>query len=312
MRRLVYLLCFSMLGLRGMADDVIKTPQPQLTYLPLADVRLISGPFLHAEQKDAEWLLSLEPDRLLNGFLVNAGLEPKAPKYGGWEAGGLAGQTFGHFLSACSMMYASSGDERFKAIADYCVDQLNTCQQNVGTGMLAGFPDASWLFDELSEGKIYSKGFDLNGYYVPFYNMHKLCAGLSDAYYHTGNETAKDVLVKLATFMNQILSPLSDAQIQTILQAEHGGINESLAEVYALTGDKRFLTLSERLNHQDLVKPLLDRKDELAGKHANTQIPKIVGVAREYELTGNKDYWNIASFFFLAYSSRTSHLCDWR
>lgn len=298
MRRFVYLLCFSMLGLRGMADDVIKTPQPQLTYLPLADVRLISGPFLHAEQKDAEWLLSLEPDRLLNGFLVNAGLEPKAPKYGGWEAGGLAGQTFGHFLSACSMMYASSGDERFKAIADYCVDQLNTCQQNVETGMLAGFPDASRLFDELSEGKIYSKGFDLNGYYVPFYNMHKLCAGLSDAYYHTGNETAKDVLVKLATFMNQILSPLSDAQIQTILQAEHGGINESLAEVYALTGDKRFLTLSERLNHQDLVKPLLDRKDELAGKHANTQIPKIVGVAREYELTGNKDYWNIASFFW--------------
>lgn len=280
------------------AKSLYKKEEQTCQSFPLEDVRLLDGPFKHAMEMDRQWLLKLEPDRLMNGFLQNAGLSPKAPKYGGWEGGGLAGQTFGHFLSACSMMYASTGDEAMKKIVDYCVSQLDSCQKTLGTGLVAGFPDACRLFEEIGKGDIRTKGFDLNGYYVPLYNMHKLMAGLSDAYRHAHNDLAKDVLISLANYMYGVFSPLSDAQIQEILKAEHGGINESFAEVYALTNDSRYLELSERLNHKYLLDPLSEHRDELAGKHANTQIPKIVGVARQYELSGDKKLLDIADFFW--------------
>lgn len=265
---------------------------------PLEDIRLLDSPFKHAMEMDKLWLGKLEPDRFLNGFFQNAGLQPKAPKYGGWEAGGLAGQTFGHYISACSMMYASTGDPAMKAIVEYCVSQLYSCQVSLGTGLIAGFPDACRLFEELGRGDIRTKGFDLNGYYVPLYNMHKLMSGLYDAFIYTHNVLAKDVLINLAEYMYSVMSPLSDMQLQEILKAEHGGINEAFANVFALTGEQRYLVFSERLNHKALLEPLSKHRDELAGKHANTQIPKIVGVVRQYELSKNKNLFDVADFFW--------------
>ncbi len=285
-------------GITSLSPIAGKGKDPKAISFSLWDVRLTDPLFTHAMELDKQWLLSLDPDRLLSGFRIEAGLTPKAPKYGGWEGGGLSGQTFGHYLSAITMMYASTGDPRLADRMIYCLNQLDTCQQAMGTGLIAGFPNAANLFEELARGDIRTKGFDLNGYYVPFYNQHKLFAGLADSYYYTKNPVALKVLTHLAEFTHSVLAPLSDEQLQQILVAEHGGINESIAEIYALTGEKKFLSLAERMNHRALTDPLLQGRDELAGLHANTQIPKIVGVMREYELSENPDYLKISDFFW--------------
>ena len=133
----------------------------------LEDVRLLDGPFKRAMELDAAYLLSLEPDRLLSGFREDAGLEPKAEKYGGWETQGIAGHSLGHHVSACSMMYASTGDERFRKRVEYIVDELEVCQNANGTGYVAAIPGGKRVFAEVADGKIRAKGFDLNGLWVP-------------------------------------------------------------------------------------------------------------------------------------------------
>lgn len=265
----------------------------------LKDVRLLDSPFKHAMDLDEAWLLSFEPDRFMSGFRSEAGLNPKAPKYGGWESQGVAGQTFGHYLSALSMMYASTGNEKLNERIIYSVNELDSCQQAFDMGgLVAAFPRAKGLFGEISKGDIRTEGFDLNGGWVPLYSMHKLFAGLIDVYKYTKNEQVYKVLINLSDGLDAMLSHLSDAQIQLILICEHGGINESLAEVYALTGNPKYLMLAQRLNHRAILDPLAQKRDELAGKHANTQIPKVIGVMREYELTGKPDYLTIADYFW--------------
>lgn len=265
----------------------------------LSDVRLTSSPFMSAMSLDEKWLLSFEPDRFLSSFRSESGLQPKAPKYGGWESQGVAGQTFGHYLSALSMMYASTGNEQLNDRIKYSINELDSCQQAFGmNGIVAAFPRAKGLFTEISTGDIRTEGFDLNGGWVPLYSMHKLFAGLIDVYEYTGNKQAYKIFINLADGVDKMLSGLSDEQIQKILICEHGGINESLAEVYALTGNKKYLNLATRLNHKAVLDPLSKGVDELAGKHANTQIPKVIGVIREYELTGNDDLFKTAEFFW--------------
>ncbi len=297
MRKLI--LCFALCSIVSLPSVGQKqnTVQPAIPF-SLQDVRLADGVFKHAMELDRKWLLSFEPDRFLSGFRTESGLTPKAPKYGGWEGGGLAGQTFGHYLSACALMYGSTGDEQLLLRISYCMQQLDTCQQAFGNGLVAGFPRAKELFAEVARGEIRTKGFDLNGGYVPLYNMHKLFAGLTDVYYQTGNPLAYKIVTRLAEYMYSVFAPLTDAQIQQVLVAEHGGFNESMAEIYALNGDKKFLILAGRMNHRELTDALAQGRDELAGKHANTQIPKIVGVMREYELSQDPAYFQIANFFW--------------
>lgn len=274
-------------------------PQEQLSEFSLKDVRLTDSPFKHAMELDEAWLLSFEPDRFLSGFRSESGLTPKAPKYGGWESQGVAGQTFGHYLSALSMMYASTANEELNERIKYSLNELDTCQQAFGLhGLIAAFPKAKGLFTEITNGDIRTEGFDLNGGWVPLYTMHKLFAGLIDVYKYTDNEQAYKVLINLANGLDTMLMNLSDEQVQKILICEHGGINESLAEIYALTGDKRYLNLSLRLNHKAVLDPLANGIDDLAGKHANTQIPKVVGVIRQYELTNNPTLFHTADFFW--------------
>ncbi|UCD48648.1 MAG: glycoside hydrolase family 127 protein [Phycisphaerales bacterium] len=264
----------------------------------LKDVRLLDGPFKHAQDLQQQWLLELEPDRLLAWFRKEAGLEPKAPVYGGWESRGVAGHCLGHYLSGCALMYQSTGDGRFRQRVDYIVNELAVCQEANGDGYVAAIPGGKKVFDEVSRGEIRSAGFDLNGSWVPFYTLHKLFAGLVDAYRLCDNDRALTVNRKLADWLDKTLSGLNHEQMQQVLACEHGGMNEALADLYADTGQERYLKLSRRFHHEFVLDPLTQQVDRLNGLHANTQIPKLVGLARRYELTGDENDRKAAAFFW--------------
>ena len=178
------------------------------------------------------------------------------------------------------------------------VDELATCQQADGDGYVAAIPDGKKIYTEVSHGDIRTEPFQLNGCWVPNYTLHKLFAGLRDAYHLCGNQKALRVSRTLADWLDGMLANLSEAQFQHMLAAEHGGMNETLADLYADTGDERYLALSRRFHHQAILEPLAEGHDILPGKHANTQIPKLVGLARRYELTGDDSDRRAAEFFW--------------
>lgn len=278
---------------------VVKNTVPEkVKYFGLKEVRLLDSPFKNAMEKNAAWMLEMDMDRLLSNFLKNAGLEPKAKSYGSWESMGIAGHTLGHYLTAVSQQYASTGDERFKQRVDYIVHVLDSCQTNFVNGFIGGMPGGDKVFKEVKRGIIRSAGFDLNGIWVPWYNEHKTMMGLSDAYLLTGNEMAKKVLVNLSDYLVDVISALTKEQMQTMLNCEFGGMNEAFAQVYALTGDKKYLDASYAFYHERLMDQLAQEKDILPGLHSNTQIPKIIGSARQYELIGNERDETIAEFFW--------------
>lgn len=276
-----------------------KPERLKTTPFEAKDVRITNGPFKHAEEKEAEYLLRLEPDKLLSGFRTEAGLTPKATKYGGWESQGVAGQSLGHYLSACAIHYASTKDQRYLERVNYIVDEFEECQKANGNGYLAATPDGKRIFNEIAGGKVYSQGFDLNGGWVPLYVMHKVLAGLIDAYQHAGNAKALTIASALGDFMYRTFYGLNEENMQAVLACEYGGMNEALANLYALTHNSKYLDLARRFdNHKTIMDPLARQQDDLEGKHANTQVPKIVGSARLYELTGSQRDSTIATFFW--------------
>ncbi len=273
--------------------------------LPLADVRVTGGPLKRAQDLDAEYLLSLEVDRMMAFLRKSAGLEPKAQGYGGWDGPGrqLTGHIAGHYLSGVSLMYASTGDVRFKQRADYLVAELKAVQDRQGDGYIGAQADKDGVdgkvrFEDLTRGVIRSGGFDLNGLWSPWYVLHKIYAGLRDAYRHTGNRTALEVEIKYAAWAESILSKLDADQTQKMLATEFGGMNEVLADLYADTGDKRWLALSDRFDHKAIIDPLSRREDILAGKHGNTQVPKLLGSLVRYTYTGSERDGVAAKFFW--------------
>lgn len=270
----------------------------KLSQFKLEDVKLLDSPFKAAMQRDGRYLLSLEPDRLLAPYLKEADLEPKGENYGGWENTGLDGHSLGHYLSSVSMMYATTGDEEFKEIADYIVSELAKAQNAIGTGYISGVPNGKEIFAELVSGDIRADPFGLNDSWVPWYNIHKLYAGLRDAYLYAGLDESKKVLIGLSDWAVSFSDQLSDEQFNTMLITEYGGMNEVLADVYAITGDDKYLDVAKRFNDPRVFPPLINERDRLAGLHANTQIPKIIGAAREYELTGNDSLRQVATFFW--------------
>lgn len=277
----------------------VVTPVISTRPFLMNEVTITNGPFKHAEEKEAAYLLELEPDRFLSGFRSEAGLKPKAPKYEGWESLGVAGQTLGHYLSACAMYYATSGNEKFLQKLKYTINQLDSCQQANGNGYLAATPGGKKIFNEVSAGNIYSQGFDLNGGWVPLYVMHKVLAGLIDTYQYSHNEQALSVATKLGEWMYGNFQHLTEDQMQKVLACEFGGMNEALANLYAITKNEKFLALARRFdNHKAVMDSLSLCVDALEGKHANTQVPKMIGAARLYELTGSKRDSTIASFFW--------------
>ncbi|MGE4586198.1 MAG: beta-L-arabinofuranosidase domain-containing protein [Mangrovibacterium sp.] len=265
----------------------------------IEDVKLLDGPFKHATELNVKSLLNYEPDRFLAKFRIGAGLEPKAENYGGWEAGTLAGHSLGHYMSAICMMYKTTGNEEFLRRAKYIVDELAECQEADGDGYIGAFTDGKKILEEqVAKGEIRSRGFDMNGLWSPFYTMHKVMAGLNDAYELCGIEKALEVNLKFADWIYSVVKDLNDDQIQQMLNTEHGGINESLAELYAETGETKYLDMSHIFHHKAILDSLAHHVDVLPGKHANTQIPKLVGTARRYELTGNANDRTASEFFW--------------
>ena len=268
--------------------------------LALNRVRVTGGPLKQAQDVTAKYLLSLEPDRMLAYYRARAGLPEKAKGYGGWDGGGrnLTGHIAGHHLSAVSLMYEATGDERFKQRADYIVSELKVVQDKNGDGYLGALEGGREAFAAVSRGDIRSGGFDLNGLWSPWYTLHKTYAGLRDAYRHTGNRGALAMEVKYATWAEGVLAPLSDVQVQKMLDTEHGGMNEVLADLYADTGDRRWLKLSYRFEHHAFTDPLKRHQDNLSGKHGNCQIPKLIGSAARYGYVGDTADILAASFFW--------------
>lgn len=296
--------CPLLLLLAALAPPVAH-PAPVADALPPAsrffsegDVALAPGPFADAQERSAAYLLSLEPDRLLHGFRVNAGLPPKAPKYGGWEARGLAGHTLGHYLTALAWMVEATGDPRYRARLDYTVAELAAAQTAARGGLVSAIPDDEKIFAAVATGDLRVQRFDLNGGWVPWYNLHKLFAGLRDAHVHGGSAPALAVLRRLADWADRTTAGLSDAQFQRMLFAEHGGMNEVLADLHALTGEPRYLRLARRFNDAEVLAPLARGEDRLDGFHANTQIPKLVGAARLHQLTGDAAAGRAAATFW--------------
>ncbi len=262
------------------------------------DVKLLDGPYKHALEQDAKFLRDIDPDRLLAWYRKEAGLEPKAEVYGGWESRGLAGHCLGHYLSGCARMYRATGDEEFKRRVDFVVRQLDECQQAGKDGFLGAMPNGRRVFEEVSRGEIRSAGFDLNGAWVPWYNLHKLFAGLIDSYRYCDNEQAKTVVCKLADWAIHATKNLNEAQWQQMLACEHGGMNESLAELSAIADNPAYMELAHKFYHRAILDGLAEGRDTLGGKHANTQIPKAIGAATIYALTGEEKFGKISTVFW--------------
>ena len=268
--------------------------------LPLTAVRLTGGPLKEAQDANARYLLALEPDRMLAFYRQRAGLPPRAEPYGGWDGDGrnLTGHIAGHYLSAVSLMFAATGDLRFKERAGYMVGELKAVQERHAdgyAGALAGVKDA---FAEVGRGNIRSTSFDLNGLWSPWYTLHKTYAGLRDAYRHTGDRTALDVEIGFASWAERVLAPLDESQMQRVLNTEFGGMNEVLADLYADTGDRRWLALSRRFEHHAVMEPLKRHEDPLSGLHGNTQVPKVLGSLARFEYTGDAGDGFAAGYFW--------------
>ncbi len=295
------LFCFACSEKKG---GMIKTDGPEkieFKVLPfeIEDVKLLDGPFKHATELNVHSLLNYEPDRFLAKFRKEAGLQPKAEHYHGWEDNTIAGHSLGHYLTAICLMYKTTGNKELLDRANYIVDELAECQKADGDGYIGAFPDGKRILEEeVARGDIRSQGFDLNGIWVPYYTQHKVMDGLFHAYKLCGNKKALEVERKFADWLYTVVKDLNDHQVQEMLNCEHGGINEALAELYAQTGDEKYLQMSHIFHHKAILDSLAHHKDILPGKHANTQIPKLVGTARRYELTGDKDDYEASEFFW--------------
>jgi DUF1680 family protein len=273
-------------------DSRLKAYPFQLRQVRLLDA--FPAPFREAMLRDRQYLLSLEPDRLLHMFRITAGLPSSAKPYGGWEDPKveLRGHSLGHYLSACALMYASTGDERLKARADALVTELAKIQQAMPSqgyhpGYLSAFPEE--FFDRVdARQKVWA----------PYYTLHKIMAGLLDVHQLCGNNQALEVLRRLAEWVKFRVDRLSDAQQQLALDTEFGGMMEVLENLYGVTGDPEYLRVARKFDHQKVFDPLARGEDALNGLHANTQIPKAIGAARDYELSGEQRYYNVARFFW--------------
>jgi DUF1680 family protein len=303
--RRTFLATASVLALAGPVRAAAPQDRIKVRPLPMEAVRLAPSRFLDALEANRRTLMALDPDRLLHNFHVGAGLEPKGEIYGGWEARGIAGHTLGHYLSACSLMHAQTGDSKIRERLAYTVAELARCQAAHGDGYVGGTTverggkviDGKIVFEEVRRGEIRTSGFDINGGWVPIYTWHKVHAGLIDAVRLGRVEAALPVMVGMAGYLATILEGLDDAAMQKLLDAEHGGLNDSYAETHALTGNPRWLRLAERIRHRRILDPLTEGRDNLPGLHANTQIPKLIGLARLYELTGEPRHAAAARFF---------------
>lgn len=265
----------------------------------LGDVKLLNGPFRHARDLNIQTLLKYDVDRLLAPYRKEAGLTPKASSYPNWN--GLDGHIGGHYLSAMAMNYAATNNSECKKRMEYMISELKAYQEanainhpDWGIGYIGGVPNSEAVWSTLKTG-------DFTAYraaWVPWYNVHKMYAGLRDAWLYAGNEDAKTIFIKFCNWGINVTSTLTDAQMQSMLDTEHGGMAEIFADAYQMTGDAKYLIAAKRFSHKALLEPMAAGYDNLDNKHANTQIPKAIGFQRIAELTNDEEYIKAGSFFW--------------
>ncbi|MFC3116164.1 beta-L-arabinofuranosidase domain-containing protein [Cellvibrio fontiphilus] len=268
-----------------------------LELAPTRDVQLLDSPFLQAQNTNKEYLLAFDAEKMLAPFRREAGL-PFKETYGNWESTGLDGHMGGHYVTALALLYAATQDKLVLERLNYVIAELKKCQDKLGTGYLGGIPDSNKMWSEIARGDIRADNFSTNERWVPWYNLHKIYAGLRDAYLYAGNEDAKNMLVRLSDWTIELTKKLSPEQMQTMLRTEHGGMNEVFVDVASITGDKKYLQLAEAFSHQAILQPLQKQQDQLTGLHANTQIPKIIGFKKVADATHNESWDKAAEFFW--------------
>ncbi|SDO67013.1 beta-L-arabinofuranosidase domain-containing protein [Lentzea jiangxiensis] len=257
----------------------------------LSEVRLTAGRWLDNQNRTLSYLRFINPDRLLYNFRANHRLSTGgAAALGGWEAPNFPFRTHsqGHFLTAWAQAWAVLGDTTCRDRANYVVAELAKCQANnaaagFNTGYLSGFPESD--LDAMEAGSPKA---------VSYYSLHKTLAGLLDVWRYIGNTQARDVLLRFAGWVDWRTARLSYSTMQRVLGTEFGGMNAVLADLYQQTGDARWLAAAQRFDHAAVFDPLAANQDRLAGLHANTQVPKWIGAAREYKATGTTRYRDIA------------------
>lgn len=273
-------------------------PVGALQAFPLTAVRLLPGMYADAAELNRKFMLSMDPERLLHVFRVNAGLASTAEPLGGWEAPNneLRGHFVGHYLSGCAMRWAAFGDAELKRRGDYLVAELAKCQATTRNGYLSAFPEE--LFDRLrADTRVWA----------PFYTLHKIMVGLLDMHTLAGNEQAKTMLIDVSRWVDRWTQPLGDSHMQRVLEREYGGMNEVLYSLAALTKDDHWIEVGHRFDHTRFFAPLAEGRDELKGLHVNTQIPKVLGAARRYDLTGEQRYRDITEYFWHQVTGRRSY-----
>ena len=283
---------FTLLLLGGSISAIPAHGENAVKEFPLEEVRLLDGPFKHACDLDIQVLLQYDTDRLLAPFFKEAGLPLKAELFPNWA--GLDGHVAGHYLSALAMAYASTGNTVCKERADYIVNELKICQDKNGNGYLGGVPNGMEIWNEIKSGNGRAAG----KRWSPWYNLHKMYAGLRDAYLYTGNETARQMFLKFCDWGIDITTPLDDNQMEAMLDTEYGGMNEVYVDAYEMTGDKKYLDAARRFTHHRVFDSASKRVDHLDNMHANTQVPKFVGFQRVAEVTDDSTYFTAADFFW--------------
>ena len=265
---------------------------------PLSDVTLLDGPLKKARDLNIKTLLQYDVDRLLAPFLKEAGLTPKKPSFPNWD--GLDGHVGGHYLTAMAIN-AATGSEECRKLMEYMISELQACADanaknypEWGKGYVGGVPGSDRIWSNYKKGNFGP----YYGAWVPYYNIHKMYAGLRDAWVYAGNEQAKKLFLGFCDWAIDLTAGLTDAQVEQTLHTEHGGMNEVLADAYAITGDKKYLDVAKRFSHKRLLLPLSQRQDCLDNMHANTQVPKVVGFERISELSDDEAYHTASAYFW--------------
>ncbi|MDQ6417962.1 glycoside hydrolase family 127 protein [Paenibacillus sp. LHD-117] len=269
---------------------------------------LLDGLFKKSQATGKDYLHRLDVDRLVAPCYEAAHLRPKNERYGGWESTSIAGHSVGHWLSAAAAMYAVTEDEALLRKLHYAIDELAWVQSHDSDGYVSGFPRDCFDRVFFGEGEFEVHNFGLGGSWVPWYSIHKIYAGLIDVYKMTGIEKALQVVTKLADWAKKGADRLTEEQFQRMLICEHGGMNEAMADLYLITGNRDYLELAIRFCHQAILEPLARGVDELEGKHANTQIPKVIGAAKLYDITGEEKYRKMAEFFWQEVTRNRSYI----
>jgi DUF1680 family protein len=233
---------------------------------------------------------------MLNGFLKKAGMSGRDKYPGSAQPVGTRPAMLAHYLSAASLMYAQTGDDRFKQRVDYIIKTLTDCYRK----MAAADEASLFLFNRhdleslhaLAGGRILLDGPDETGY--PWggmgnfwYGIHKWLAGFRDAYLYCDNDASLKLLKQQGDQICELTAGINPDLFDDMLDIEHGGMNEVLADLYALTGEKKYMAASLKFNHQKVILNTALNQDEFFGRHVNMQVPTFVGTAEQYLFTGN-------------------------